>query len=126
MGRLQHIFLSYCKSHIYELHAILAAVITFFVMFPIKRPIKRMTKQYVEKKAKENEKWEKNRRLYQKRCNMLVLITALAVAMLVFTILSMVSPFIHFSFYTGVLSGAFTLALYALYDQVIGKRRQSI
>ena len=28
-----HLFLSYCKSHIYELHALLSATITFFLMF---------------------------------------------------------------------------------------------
>ena len=38
-----HLFLSYCKSHIYELHALLSATITFFLMFEIKKPIKEWT-----------------------------------------------------------------------------------
>ena len=75
-----HLFLSYCKSHIYELHALLSATITFFLMFEIKKPIKEWTHKYVTEKAQKDKKWRENRQLYYKRCNMLVLIAAILIA----------------------------------------------
>ena len=72
-----HLFLSYCKSHIYELHALLSATITFFLMFEIKKPIKEWTHKYVAEKAQKDKKWRENRQLYYKRCNMLVFIAAI-------------------------------------------------
>lgn len=118
-----HLFLSYCKSHIYELHALLAATITFLAMFELKKPIKVRTREIVDAKAKENQKWEKNRRLYYKRCNMLIVAATLLLAALLFLFLSIVSPFINFSWHMTWMSGAFALTEYAIYDQVIGKEK---
>ncbi len=109
------------RSHIYELHAILSATIAFLLMFPIKRPIKGLVKNFVEKKVKTNEKWEKNQRDYHRRCNMVVLIAALALSFLSFCVISVVSPLINFSIMSGFLSGAVTLTEYAIYDQFLGK-----
>lgn len=94
-----HLFLSYCKSHIYELHALLSATITFFLMFEIKKPIKEWTHNYVAEKAQKDKKWRENRQLYYKRCNMLVLIAAILIAAIVFIFFSLVSPFIYFSWH---------------------------
>ena len=124
MGRVVHLFLSYCKSHIYELHAVLAATITFFLMFPIKAPIKRKLADYVERRAAEDEKWNENKKLYRKRCNMVVLFLAVLLAAFIFLLVSMISPLIDFSAYTALLSGALTLTEYAVFDQVVGKRGQ--
>ena len=118
------LFLSYCKSHIYELHALLAATITFFLMFEIKKPIKIWTHKYVTEKARKNQKWSKNKKLYNKRCNMLVVITTIIIAAIVFVFFYLVSPFISFSLHMTWLSGAFALAEYAVYDQTIGKERK--
>ena len=119
-----HLFLSYCKSHIYELHALLSATITFFLMFEIKKPIKEWTHKYVAEKAQKDKKWRENRQLYYKRGNMLVLIAAILIAAIVFIFFSLVSPFIYFSWHMTWLSGAFALTEYAIYDQVIGKEKQ--
>ena len=124
MGRVVHLFLSYCKSHIYELHAVLAATITFFLMFPIKAPIKRKLAAYVERRAAEDEKWNENKKLYRKRCNMIILFLAVFLAAFIFLLVSMISPLIEFSAYTALLSGALTLTEYAVFDQVVGKRGQ--
>ena len=88
-----HLFLSYCKSHIYELHALLSATITFFLMFEIKKPIKEWTHKYVAEKAQKDKKWRENRQLYYKRCNMLVLIAAILIAAIVFIFFSLVLSF---------------------------------
>ena len=62
--------------------------------------------------------WKKNRRLYTKRCNMIILIFAFILSMVVFTILSFVSPLIEFSVFMAGMSGVFALAEYAIFDQL--------
>lgn len=52
-----HKILSYCKSHIYELHAIVVAIITFFLMFPVKKPLKRLLPRRVKQRDEKDEKW---------------------------------------------------------------------
>ena len=113
-----HLLLSYCKSHIYELHALLAATIVFFLMFPIKKPLKEQIRQWVDKKAQQNQKWQKNRRLYTKRCNMIILVLAFLLSVVVFAMLSLVSPLIEFSVFMAGMSGVFALVEYALFEQL--------
>ena len=118
-----HLLLSYCKSHMYELHALLAATITFFLMFPLKQPIKDQIWCWVEKKTLENEKWKQRRLLYHKRGNMIILLLAFAIAGVLFALISVVSPLIHFSWYMTWMSGAFALTEYAVYDQCFIERK---
>ena len=113
-----HLFLSYCKSHIYELHALLSATITFFLMFEIKKPIKEWTHKYVAEKAQKDKKWRENRQLYYKRCNMVILLLAILIACMIFIIVSFLSPLISFSWNSMGLSGVFALAEYEIYDQL--------
>lgn len=44
------LLLSYCKSHIYELHALLAATITLVAMHFVKKPVKEKIAETVEEK----------------------------------------------------------------------------
>lgn len=120
MSLLIHKVLSYCKSHIYELHAVLAAMITFAVMFPIKKPLKRKLAKWVERKAAKNESWKQHMPLYKKRVNIIVLFIAVALSYAIFSLISLISPLIYFSWITAFLSAVFTLNLYALYEQIFG------
>lgn len=120
MSILIHKVLSYCKSHIYELHAVLAAMITFAVMFPIKKPLKRKLAKWVERKAAKNESWKQHMPLYKKRVNIIVLFIAVALSYAIFSLISLISPLIYFSWITAFLSAVFTLNLYALYEQIFG------
>lgn len=117
---MYRIILSYCKSHIYELHALLSATIAFLLMFPVKKMIKKAIGAYVEKKALENSQWKRNRRLIQKRLNISVLVAAVLLSMSLFFIVSLISPLIEFSWFTALLSGAFSLTEYAVFDQLCG------
>ena len=120
MSLLIHKVLSYCKSHIYELHAVLAAMITFAVMFPIKKPLKRKLAKWVERKAAKNESWKQHKTLYKKRVNIIVLFIAVVLSYAIFSLISLISPLIYFSWITAFLSAVFTLNLYALYEQIFG------
>ena len=125
------LLLSYCKSHIYELHALLAATITLVAMHFVKKPVKEKIAETVEEKRnrepeeKRNREPEKKRDWagYRRRCNLLVLVLALLMAFLVFILLSLLSPLITFSLPTMLLSGVFALAEYAVWDQITYGRR---
>lgn len=47
------LLLSYCKSHIYELHALLAATITLVDMHFVKKPVKEKIAETVEEKKEQ-------------------------------------------------------------------------
>lgn len=118
-----HTILSYCKSHIYELHAILAGGITFLLMFLIKKPIKKITSDYVKGKSLKSEKWKLNGRKYLKRINSIVIIVTVMLAYAIFGIISAISPLIHYSAITAFLSAVFALDFYALFDQIWGGQK---
>lgn len=118
------IFLSYAKSHIYDIHAALVAVITIIAMYYIKRPIKQRNEKHVDEMLARNSGLESKRSLYLKRANFVIIPLTVVVAFGIFTIVSVISPLIHFSLETAVMSGAFALAGYAFWNQItFGKRR---
>lgn len=118
------IFLSYAKSHIYDIHAALVAVITIFAMYYIKKPIKQRNEKRVDEKIAANAQLESKRWLYLKRANFILLPLTMALAFLLFVLVSGLSPLIHFSAESAVMSGVFALAGYAFWDQfTYGMRR---
>lgn len=119
-----HKFLSYSKSHIYELHALLAAMVAFLIMLVVKKPIKKWIDSYVDKKAQSNSKWNDNKALYRKRLNLILIICTIIVSMLVYNLLTHISPLIQFSSVTTFLSAVFALDIYAVYDQLRGDNNE--
>lgn len=117
------LLLSYCKSHIYELHALLAATITLVDMHFVKKPVKEKIAETVEEKRNREPEKKRDWTGYRRRCNLLVLVLALLMAFLVFILLSLLSPLITFSLPTMLLSGVFALAEYAVWDQITYGRR---
>lgn len=113
-----HIFLSYAKSHIYELHAAIVAVVTIFTMYQIKAPIKRRVVEKVDSMLLKSPEKEKKRRIYIQRGNGVLIFLAMVLAFLFFSIVALISPLIHFSVETGIMSGVFALAGYAFWDQI--------
>lgn len=109
---------SYINSHIYDIHAMAAAVIAIGIMYLMKKPMKaylercvdRMLLRYPEKKEK--------RELYRKRYNMVLILLTMVVSALVFAAVSVVSPMIRFSLKTAIMSGVFALCGYAFIDQI--------
>lgn len=109
--------LSYAKSHIYDIHAVVAGTLVLVLMYYIKKPVKAWVEQYVNEKIRQNPELEKKRKLFLKRYNMVIILLTMVLAFLVFTILSFVSPMIEFSFQTGIMSGVYALCEYAILDQ---------
>lgn len=110
--------LSYAKSHIYELHALMAATLVVVLMSFIKEPIKRKIVQSVDRKLKEKPELADKRKRMIKRRNMWLILLTMLLSFVAFALMAMVSPLIEFSFPTAVMSGVFALCEYAFWDQI--------
>lgn len=110
--------LSYAKSHIYEIHAIFAATVVVGLMYLIKRPIKRWTVKIVDEKIEKAPELFRQRENMIKRRNMILIVLTMCLAVVVFALLSVVSPLIEFSFPMAVLTGVFALCEYAFIEQI--------
>ena len=114
----------YINSHIYELHAVIAATITLFILYRIKDRVKKYLDDFVDRQAWFDERWMANRKVYQHRSHMVLILLAFVIAFFLFWFIAFLSPFIRFSFYNACLSGVICLTEYALIDQLcIGGRR---
>lgn len=121
-----HLFLSYMKSHIYEIHALLAASIAFLLMFPLKKPVKDWISLYGERRVMKSLKWKQHRELYECRMRILLIVITYVLSAVLFAIISMISPMVHMSMKTAVLSGVFATTEYAVYEQLsYGRRKMS-
>lgn len=110
--------LSYAKSHLYEIHALLVATFVVVLMSLIKEPIKRKIVQSVDKKIQSKPELMQKRRLMIKRRNMLLIVLTMILSFITFMLVVLVSPLIEFSFSTAVMSGVFALCEYAFWDQI--------
>ncbi len=118
------LFLSYAKSHIYDIHAVLVAVLTILAMYYIKCPFKEKNEKRVDEKIAEKPELQSKRYLYIKRANFVLIPIAFLLAFCLFAVSALISPMIHFSVESAVMSGVFTLAGYAFWEQItFGMRR---
>ncbi len=113
-----HKILSYAKSHIYEIHALMVATFVVVLMSFIKVPIKRKIVQSVDRTiAGRPELIEKRRRMIKRR-NMWLIVFTMLLSFGAFSLVALISPIIQFSFPTAVMSGVFALCEYAFWDQI--------
>lgn len=110
--------LSYAKSHIYDIHAVIAATITLVLMYFVKRPIKQRIALYVDKRAEADSKWQENKAIYLRRCNMVLILLTMVIAYAMFWVLSVISPLVEFSAQSACMSGVIALVEYACIDQM--------
>ena len=109
---------SYIKSHIYDIHAILAATFAVFLLYLIKKPIKKYLESCLDKWLQKYPEKKEKRELYRKRYNMILIVLAIVMSFVLFGILSVLSPMIHFSVQSALMSGVFALCEYAFIDQI--------
>uniref|UniRef100_UPI004055F7A7 hypothetical protein n=1 Tax=Acetatifactor sp. TaxID=1872090 RepID=UPI004055F7A7 len=113
--------LSYVKSHIYDIHAIIVSVIVFGCMMYIKKPIKKLLEQGVDRMMENNPRLVDKRKLYVKRANLLLILLTFILSIMGFGVVSLLSPFIDFSFQSAVMAGVYALCEYAFFEQVTNK-----
>ena len=120
-----HIALKYLNSHRYEIHALLAGILAFLLMLRLKLPVKRALDAYGEMRKKSSTPWKEHGKIYRRRLGILVILLDLLLSGGIFTLLSYISPLIHFSWQTFYLSGILSLTVYAVYDQLGFHKRRS-
>ena len=118
-----YLILKYTKSHIYELHALLAGMLSFLLMLQVKKPVKKWLSAYTEKRCAESRKWNQNRLVYRRRLGLSLIALDFLISAVIFAILARLSPLIHDSTKTMWLSGFLSLTIYALYDQMFSVRK---
>lgn len=112
------LILSYCKSHVYDLHSILAGTITFVLMFFIKKPVKNLIVERINRKALQSVKWNENKAAYTKMWSGILIPITMLLAFLLFEVIALISPLIHSSVPSALMSGAISLAEYAVFEQM--------
>lgn len=110
--------LSYLKSHIYELHAGAVATVVVLIMLLVKPPIKRKIVHIVELWLEQHPEQIERKTCIVKRCNIILIILTMFLAIGGFAVLAALSPFVEFSFPTAIMSGVFALCEYAFLEQI--------
>ena len=110
--------LSYAKSHIYEIHALLVATAVVVLMYLIKGPIKRVIVQSVDRKLEKKPQLADEREMMIRRRNMLLILLTLLLSFGLFVLVALISPLVEFSLSTAIMSGVFALCEYAFWDQI--------
>lgn len=112
------LLLSYIMSHMYDIHAIVAGAMVVAAMMYIKTPVKQKIRDIVDAAIEKNAKREQKRELLIKRGNICLIILVFPLSIVAFSILSILSPFISFSWQSAVMTGVFALCIYAFIEQV--------
>ena len=107
-------FLKYIHSHRYEVHALLAGFLAFCGMFYIRIPVKKALDAYGKMREKSSPAWKAHGKTYRRRLGLLLILLDMLLSGVIFTVLSFVSPLIHFSWQTFYLSGILSLTVYAV------------
>lgn len=96
--------LSYCKSHIYDIHSIIVAIILVMLILGIKKTLRKR----LANKEYNILKWE-----------ILLFIMLIVMAILGFAVFAMISPFIDFSLQSSIMSFVYALCGKAFIEQIM-------
>ena len=117
-----HFLLSYAKSHIYDLHALVVGTIIFVLILVWKESIDMVIVDWVSKHYEdrtESRKLAAYRRLWG-----LIYILIIALSFLFFYAVAFISPFVENSVPASIISAAFAITELEFYKTFLqGKRR---
>ncbi len=113
-----HKVVSHAKSHIYDIHAVIASIVVFLFMMLIKPPMKRWIAKMLEKHFGNRSDWDLEQENYRRRGNMLLIVFVIILGYLIFAVIALLSPGIEFSFFNGGMTGVYALCEYAFYEQI--------
>ncbi len=113
-------FLSYCKSHIYDIHSLLVGSIIFFLIYVWKGSIDKVIEGWVKKhyadRAEDKQKAASNR-LWG-----LIYLVVIALAFLIYAAVACISPLVHNSVPASVISASFAITEMEFYKTFIKKK----
>ncbi len=116
-------FLSYAKSHIYDIHAIVVSVGLLTLMICIREPLRRKIKEAIDNKIAGNPGLKRQSLI--RKWNILILFFIMLLSIAGFAILAVISPFIDFSLPSGIMSGVYTLCGCAFWEQFMPVERDT-
>ena len=116
-----HMILSYCKSHIYDLHSLLVGTIIFFLIYVWKKPIDKMIENRVNKRYADRE--EERRKAVTRRAWGLIYILVILLAFLIYAAVACMSPLVHNSVPASIISATFAITEMEFYKTFIQKKR---
>ena len=114
-------FLSYCKSHIYDLHSLLVGTIIFFLIYVWKGSIDKMIGNWVNKRYVDRP--EEKQKAITTRVWGLIYLVVIALAFLIYAAVAYMSPLVHNSVPASVISATFAITEMEFYKNFIQKKR---
>ena len=116
-----HMFLSYCKSHIYDLHSLLVGTIIFFLIYVWKGSIDKMIGNWVNKRYVDRP--EEKQKAITTRVWGVIYLVVIALAFLIYAAVAYMSPLVHNSVPASVISATFAITEMEFYKNFIQKKR---
>ena len=115
-----HMFLSYCKSHIYDLHSLLVGTIIFFLIFVWKGSIDKMIGGWVSKRYADRP--EDGQKTVTRRVWGVIYILVIVLAFLIYAAVAFMSPLVHGSVPASIISASFAITEMEFYKTFIKKK----
>lgn len=110
--------LSYCKSHIYDIHSVLVGIILLLIFFLIREKVKKLISQQIDDRIKKNPQLISRRSAMLRVWYLRFLVVLLISAILGFAVLAQISPFVEFSLQSGLMGCVYTLCGIAFLKQI--------
>ena len=108
-----HMFLSYCKSHIYDIHSLLVGTIIFFLIYVWKGSIDKMIGNWVNKRYADRP--EDKQKAVSNRLWGLIYLVVIALAFLIYAAVACMSPLVHNSVPASIISLIYGFLRYSAY-----------
>lgn len=115
-----HFLLSYIKSHIYDLHALLVGTIIFVLILVWRESIDTVIAEWVNKHLEE--RTEARKLAAYRRFWGLIYLLIVALAFLFFYAVAFISPFVGNSVPASIISAAFAITELEFYKTFIQKK----
>ena len=119
MERIIRKLLSYTKSHMYDIHAVIVSVLVLVTVFFIQKKLHNVLISYVDKYLEKKPDKQGKRDVYIRRSSLIYVVIVFVFSNVFFALVALVSPFVTFSFPSAVMGSVYTLFEYAILRQVM-------
>lgn len=122
MERIIRKLLSYTKSHIYDIHAIIVSLLVLATVFFVQKKLHNVLIQYVDKYLEKKPDKKEKRDVYIRRCSLIYVVVIFVLSNVFFAFVALISPFVVFSFPSAVMGMVYTVFEYAILRQIMWNR----
>ena len=119
MERIIRKLLSYTKSHIYDIHAIIVSLLVLATVFFVQKKLHNVLIQYVDKYLEKKPDKKEKRDVYIRRCSLIYVVVIFVLSNVFFALVALISPFVVFSFPSAVMGMVYTIFEYAILRQIM-------